>query len=63
MPERIALYPGSFDPPTRGHLDLIERAARMFGKLIVAVARNQAKRPLFSVEERLSFGKRLVADS
>ena len=51
--DRKALYPGSFDPPTRGHLDLIERAAKMFDQLVVAVARNDAKASLFSVEERV----------
>ena len=49
----IAIYPGSFDPPTNGHLDLIERGSNIFGKLIVAVLRNPEKdAPLFSVEER-----------
>jgi pantetheine-phosphate adenylyltransferase len=48
----VAIYPGSFDPITNGHLDLIDRASRMVGHLIVAVLRNQAKQPLFSVEER-----------
>ena len=50
---RIALYPGSFDPPTRGHQDLIRRAARLADKLVVAVAVNPNKQPLFSTEERL----------
>ena len=49
----VAIYPGSFDPITNGHLDLIARGSRMVGRLIVAVLRNQAKQPLFSVEERL----------
>lgn len=53
MPDRTAIYPGSFDPPTLGHLDLIERAARIFSRVIVAVAHNDAKNALFSVEERL----------
>ncbi len=53
MGERIAVYPGSFDPPTNGHLDLIHRAAQLFDKLIVAVATNTAKEGLFTVEERL----------
>lgn len=48
-----AIYPGSFDPVTNGHLDIIERAARTFDELIVAVAVNKEKRPLFSVEERV----------
>jgi pantetheine-phosphate adenylyltransferase len=50
----IAIYPGSFDPPTNGHLDLIERGAKIFDVLIVAVLRNTAKSQLFSTEERLS---------
>lgn len=48
-----ALYPGSFDPITRGHLDLVERALRLFDSVTVAVARNSSKKPLFSVEERI----------
>jgi pantetheine-phosphate adenylyltransferase len=52
-PSLVAIYPGSFDPITNGHLDLIARGSRMVGQLIVAVLRNQAKHPLFSVEERL----------
>jgi pantetheine-phosphate adenylyltransferase len=50
----IAIYPGSFDPPTNGHLDLIERGAKLFDVLVVAILRNSDKTPLFSVEERLS---------
>jgi pantetheine-phosphate adenylyltransferase len=49
----VAIYPGSFDPITNGHLDLVARGSRMVGRLIVAVLRNHAKQPLFSVEERL----------
>jgi pantetheine-phosphate adenylyltransferase len=48
----LALYPGTFDPPTFGHLDLIGRASRMFDRLLVAVAMNNAKACMFSVEER-----------
>jgi pantetheine-phosphate adenylyltransferase len=51
---RIALYPGSFDPPTKGHEDLIRRSLALADKVIVAVALNSSKTPLFSVEERLS---------
>ncbi|HQW66971.1 MAG: pantetheine-phosphate adenylyltransferase [Gemmatimonadales bacterium] len=51
---RIAIYPGSFDPPTRGHEDLIRRALTMVDRLIVAVAINPAKDPLFTVEQRLA---------
>jgi pantetheine-phosphate adenylyltransferase len=52
--QTIAIYPGSFDPPTNGHLDLIERGAKIFDVLVVALLRNSAKIPLFSIEERLS---------
>ena len=48
-----AIYPGSFDPLTNGHLDLIERGAKIFDELVVAILRNSDKTPLFSVEERL----------
>ncbi len=51
---RIAIFPGSFDPITNGHLDLIERALKMFDKIVVAVLVNQAKKPLFSDDERLA---------
>ena len=50
---RIALYPGSFDPPTKGHEDLVRRSLALADQVIVAIARNATKQPLFSVEERL----------
>jgi pantetheine-phosphate adenylyltransferase len=50
---RTALYPGSFDPLTNGHVDVVERAARLFDAVIVAVAINSSKAPLFAIEERL----------
>ena len=50
---RTAIYPGSFDPPTRGHEDLIRRSLALADQLVVAIATNSAKTPLFSVEERL----------
>jgi pantetheine-phosphate adenylyltransferase len=50
---RVAVYPASFDPITNGHLDLIERAARLFDEVIVAVATNVGKQPLFTLEERI----------
>ena len=50
---RIAVYPGSFDPVTYGHLDIIERTANMFDKLIVAVSLNPCKNPLFTTDERM----------
>ena len=60
MPDRIAVYPGSFDPPTRGHIDLVERAATMSTKLIVAVADNNAKTSLFTAEERVEMLEELT---
>jgi pantetheine-phosphate adenylyltransferase len=51
--KRIAVYPGSFDPPTRGHTDLVERSLVLADEVIVAVARNSTKEPLFTVAERL----------
>ncbi|MFH1133257.1 MAG: pantetheine-phosphate adenylyltransferase [Nanoarchaeota archaeon] len=52
-----AVYPGSFDPITNGHLDIIQRAAAIFGKVIIAVGKNEEKRPLFSLAERLALVK------
>jgi pantetheine-phosphate adenylyltransferase len=49
---RTVVYPGSFDPITNGHLDVVQRAAKMFDRVILAVARNEGKHPLFSLEER-----------
>ena len=54
MKTSIAIYPGSFDPVTNGHLDLIERGEKMFDTLIVAVLRNVGKQPLFTVPERIA---------
>ena len=52
--ERIAVFPGSFDPLTNGHIDIIQRGAKLFDRIIVAVLTNAAKTPLFSVEERMA---------
>lgn len=54
----IAICPGSFDPVTNGHLDIIERAAAIFDHVIVAVLENPSKKPLFTIEERLNFLRR-----
>ncbi len=62
MKDRIAVYPGSFDPITNGHLDVVRRAAAIFDRLIVAVLRNPAKQPLFGVDERLEMIRQSVAD-
>lgn len=58
---RTAIYPGSFDPLTNGHLDVIQRAAKLFDRVIVAVATNESKRPLFSRAERLKMVQTAVA--
>src|SRR5436853_3249568 len=55
-----AIYPGSFDPVTNGHLDVVERARKLFDEVIVAVAHNDEKQPLFSLEERLDLLKQTV---
>ncbi len=57
-----ALCPGTFDPVTNGHLDIIERAGQHFGTVVVAVLENPAKQPLFSVEDRVSMLKQATAD-
>jgi pantetheine-phosphate adenylyltransferase len=59
---KIAIYAGSFDPVTYGHIDLIKRAKEIFPELIVAVAHNPHKKPLFSVKERLAILKKTTAD-
>ncbi|HET7599897.1 MAG TPA: pantetheine-phosphate adenylyltransferase [Gemmatimonadales bacterium] len=59
---RIAIYPGSFDPPTRGHEDLIRRSLALADLVVVAVAVNPAKQPLFSAEERLAMLKAAVGN-
>ena len=58
----IAVYPGSFDPATYGHIDIIRRAGRLFDEIIVGVLNNSAKSPLFSVEERVNILKRVTED-
>ncbi|MBM3857652.1 MAG: pantetheine-phosphate adenylyltransferase [Verrucomicrobia bacterium] len=60
MKSKRAIYPGSFDPVTNGHLDLIERSLKIFDEVIVAVARNAEKNPLFSVEERIELLKKSI---
>ncbi|MEO6056272.1 MAG: pantetheine-phosphate adenylyltransferase [Gemmatimonadales bacterium] len=59
---RIAVYPGSFDPPTKGHEDLIRRSLALADRVVVAVAVNAAKAPLFPVEERLAMLRATVSD-
>jgi len=61
--KRIAIYPGSFDPVTNGHIDIIERGRQLFDQLIVAVSDNSLKSPTFSIEERTSFLRQAVRRS
>lgn len=63
MPSQsLVIYPGSFDPPTNGHLDLIRRASKLFSHVVVAALRNEGKSPLFTVEERLEMLREAAAD-
>jgi pantetheine-phosphate adenylyltransferase len=57
---RTAIYPGSFDPLTNGHLDVVQRAAKLFDRVIVAVAKNESKNPLFTLKERVTLVKKAV---
>lgn len=59
---RIAIYPGSFDPPTRGHEDLVRRSLALCDTLVVAVARNSSKQPLFSIDERLALLRAAIGE-
>jgi pantetheine-phosphate adenylyltransferase len=59
---RTVIYPGSFDPLTNGHLDIIQRAARLFDRVIVAVASNEAKQPMFDLMDRVELARFAVKD-
>ena len=59
--KRIAVFPGAFDPPTLGHLDIVRRGLTIFDEVVVAVARNPGKAPLFSVEERVALLREATA--
>ena len=59
---RIAVYPGTFDPVTNGHLDIVQRACELFDKVIIGVLHNSAKTPLFSVEERVNILEKVTED-
>ena len=54
-----AIYPGTFDPITKGHIDLVERACKLFDKVVLAIAASEAKSPLFTLEERIDISKRI----
>ncbi len=58
---RIAVYPGSFDPPTNGHLDIVERSARLFDRVVVGVGTNSAKKTFFDVDERVALMREACA--
>lgn len=57
---RTVIYPGSFDPLTNGHLDVIQRATKLFDKVLVAVAQNESKQPLFNLGERVTLAKQAI---
>ncbi len=57
----IAIYPGTFDPITNGHLDIVARASRLFHKVIIAIAENAGKGPLFSLEERVNLAQQVIS--
>ncbi len=59
----IALYPGTFDPITNGHVDLVKRASQMFDKVIISIAENKRKTPLFSLETRIKLAQSIFADN
>jgi pantetheine-phosphate adenylyltransferase len=62
LKERVGVYPGTFDPITLGHLDIIRRGAHLVDRLVIGITTNPAKSPMFSVEERLAMVRREVAD-
>ncbi|MEJ2602978.1 MAG: pantetheine-phosphate adenylyltransferase [Gammaproteobacteria bacterium] len=57
-----AMYPGTFDPITRGHEDLVRRAARIFDRIVVAIAANPGKKPMFNLQERVALAEAVLAD-
>lgn len=61
MSDGVAIYPGTFDPLTLGHEDLVRRASRLFGKVVVAVADSRSKRPFFTLEERVDIARETLA--
>ena len=60
---RVGIYPGSFDPITFGHMDIIDRGCGLFDKVIVAIAKSESKNPLFSVEDRINLAQSIYADN
>ncbi len=62
MSHRTAVYPGTFDPLTKGHEDLVRRAAKLFDRVIVGVAQSKAKKPFFTLEERVAMAREVLAE-
>ena len=60
---RVAIYPGSFDPITYGHMDIIERGCGLFDKVVVAIARSDTKNPMFSLEDRINLAESIYEDN
>ena len=60
---RVGIYPGSFDPITFGHMDIIDRGCGLFDKVIVAIAKSESENPLFSVEDRINLAQSIYADN
>ena len=60
---KVAIYPGSFDPITYGHMDIIDRACGLFDKIVIAIAKNEAKNPLFSLEDRIKLADLIYKDN
>ena len=58
---RVAIYPGTFDPMTRGHEDLVRRASRLFDRVVVGIAQSRSKRPFFTLEERVELAREVLA--
>lgn len=61
--KKTVLYPGTFDPITKGHMDLVNRACRLFDKVVIAIAHSPAKKPLFSLDERVAMVRMIFADN
>ena len=60
---KVAIYPGSFDPITFGHMDIIDRACGLFDKIIIAIAKSETKNPLFSLEDRIKLAETIYKDN
>lgn len=61
LDHRVAIYPGTFDPMTRGHEDLVRRASNLFDRVVVGIAQSRSKRPFFTLDERVELAKQVLA--